>query len=148
MESAILARLFSQHVCPILIFRQALLTSSGSESRTAANAIYCPPILQASSLALSAVRDTPSRRPGLQYSYFFEAFENLSAHGDENSLGAHRAGLRPCDTGSATASISPMPQPFVGVMLILPTGKVSGLEYAALIDAQRKPNRRGRKKAV
>lgn len=63
---------------------QAALTSS----RTAANSIYCPPSLQASLDLQSGVLHAEDKDYTTAYSYFFEAFENLSAQGEEGALGA------------------------------------------------------------
>ncbi|KAF8886857.1 PCI-domain-containing protein [Gymnopilus junonius] len=62
----------------------AALTSS----RTAANSIYCPPHLQASLDLQSGILHAEDKDYTTAYSYFFEAFENMSAQGDEKALGA------------------------------------------------------------
>ncbi|PFH46070.1 hypothetical protein AMATHDRAFT_199950 [Amanita thiersii Skay4041] len=58
---------------------KAALTSS----RTAANSIYCPPPLQAALELQSGVLHAEDKDYTTAYSYFFEAFENLSTQGDE-----------------------------------------------------------------
>ncbi|KAJ3511057.1 hypothetical protein NLJ89_g4317 [Agrocybe chaxingu] len=63
---------------------KAALTSS----RTAANSIYCPPHLQASLDLQSGILHAEDKDYTTAYSYFFEAFENLSAQGEESALGA------------------------------------------------------------
>ncbi|KAJ3522076.1 hypothetical protein NMY22_g12043 [Coprinellus aureogranulatus] len=64
---------------------KAALTSS----RTAANSIYCPPILQAQLDLQSGVLHAEDKDYTTAYSYFFEAFENFSAQGDDTAaLGA------------------------------------------------------------
>ncbi|KAF4612765.1 hypothetical protein D9613_011899 [Agrocybe pediades] len=63
---------------------KAALTSS----RTAANSIYCPPSLQASLDLQSGILHAEEKDYTTAYSYFFEAFENLSTQGDETALGA------------------------------------------------------------
>ncbi|KAF8967234.1 PCI domain-containing protein [Flammula alnicola] len=63
---------------------KAALTSS----RTAANSIYCPPHLQAALDLQSGILHAEDKDYTTAYSYFFEAFENLSAQGEESALGA------------------------------------------------------------
>ncbi|RDB28089.1 putative 26S proteasome regulatory subunit rpn6 [Hypsizygus marmoreus] len=63
---------------------KAALTSS----RTAANSIYCPPALQSSLDLQSGVLHAEDKDYTTAYSYFFEAFESLSAQGDDAALGA------------------------------------------------------------
>jgi 26S proteasome regulatory subunit N6 len=63
---------------------QAALTSS----RTAANSIYCPPVLQSALDLQSGILHAEDKDYTTAYSYFFEAFENMSAQGDDRALGA------------------------------------------------------------
>ncbi|SJL03867.1 probable 26S proteasome non-atpase regulatory subunit Rpn6 [Armillaria ostoyae] len=65
---------------------KAALTSS----RTAANSIYCPPYLQASLDLQSGILHAEDKDYTTAYSYFFEAFENLSSQGEDDgkALGA------------------------------------------------------------
>jgi 26S proteasome regulatory subunit N6 len=77
------------NTCPIPSFlgfltHQAALTSS----RTAANSIYCPPTLQASLDLQSGILHADDKDYTTAYSYFFEAFENLSSQGEDGALGA------------------------------------------------------------
>ena len=74
---------------PIISFsgflaHKAALTSS----RTAANSIYCPPTLQASLDLQSGILHAEDKDYTTAYSYFFEAFENLSSQGEDGALGA------------------------------------------------------------
>jgi len=57
-------------------------------SRTAANSIYCPPALQASLDLQSGVLHAEDKDYTTAYSYFFEAFENLSSQGEDSALDA------------------------------------------------------------
>ncbi|KAF8163850.1 PCI domain-containing protein [Crassisporium funariophilum] len=63
---------------------KAALTSS----RTAANSIYCPPSLQAALDLQSGILHAEDKDYTTGYSYFFEAFENLSSQGEDGALGA------------------------------------------------------------
>ena len=81
---------FSFKVSPTNLTRrlkQAALTSS----RTAANSIYCPPTLQASLDLQSGILHAEDKDYTTAYSYFFEAFENMSAQGVDGLEG--KAGL-------------------------------------------------------
>ncbi|KAF5317785.1 hypothetical protein D9619_012521 [Psilocybe cf. subviscida] len=57
---------------------KAALTSA----RTAANSIYCPPSLQSSLDLQSGILHAEDKDYTTAYSYFFEAFESLSTHGE------------------------------------------------------------------
>ncbi|KAF8964888.1 hypothetical protein BDZ97DRAFT_2074971 [Flammula alnicola] len=57
-----------------------------TSSRTSANSIYCPPHLQAALDLQSG--NLEDKDYTTAYSYFFEAFENLSAQEEESALGA------------------------------------------------------------
>jgi 26S proteasome regulatory subunit N6 len=63
----------------LTIVQQAALTSS----RTAANSIYCPPLLQSSLDLQSGILHAEDKDYTTAYSYFFEAFENLTSQGED-----------------------------------------------------------------
>uniref|UniRef100_A0A8H7Y212 PCI domain-containing protein n=1 Tax=Psilocybe cubensis TaxID=181762 RepID=A0A8H7Y212_PSICU len=69
------------------IGNMAKAKASLTSSRTAANSIYCPPYLQSQLDMQSGILHAEDKDYSTAYSYFFEAFENLSAAGEEGLSG-------------------------------------------------------------